>query len=173
MIRYRQEGKPARAGRQSENEDRYNIHRTLRLLSLAQREMHQWGCKKGASFPDVLVQELTPYPLSPSPFSLQGHPLCPGRVRLHNNVTLTMSKHKTRSSPLSSPEGSKDPSYDQGKQTKTAPHGSISVSAQFRQTLNSSYLTCSTPWIPNPMARQKRFLLKKDECVELRISCTW
>ena len=136
--------------------------------------MHQWGCKQGASSPDVLVRELTPYPLSPSPFSLQSHLLHLSRVWLHNNIALTMSKHVTLSWPLSSPEGSKAPSYEQDKETKPAPHGSIS---EFQVSSGSprtpSNLMCSTPWILKPMAVWKRpsFLLKKDERMEPRIPC--
>lgn len=97
-----------------------------------QKEMHQWRCKEGASTPDKLQWGLIPYPLSPGPFSLQSQPLCPRRVWLHSSVRLTMSKHMTFRWPLSSPEGSKAPSYERGKQTKPALHGSISK--RFRST---------------------------------------
>lgn len=58
-----------------------------------------------------------------------------------------MSKHMTSSWPLTSPERSKAPSYELGKQTKSASHGSISK--KFRSA--RSNLEPLPPHLPHSM----------------------
>lgn len=109
-----QEGKPSGTGLQIENEDKCNIHRTPRPLSLAKKELHQWGSKQGANSPDVPVWELMPHPLSLLPMGTPPHPpvpgpglTSPGPSGLPYSGTLTMPKAHEQQQAANYPRGVK------------------------------------------------------------------